>query len=132
MSLWGHRISVKVFVLIVPLLTVGALLPAFGRPPAREITLVARGMAFYLESDPATPNPAIEVKAGERVRVVLRNQDRGFTHDFAVPASGAALGAITWNQAASVTFTVPAEPGIYEYTCRPHFLMMRGRFIVIP
>ena len=45
--------------------------------PAREITLVARDMAFYLESDPDDAEPDDRVKAGERVRIVLRNEDAG-------------------------------------------------------
>jgi plastocyanin len=83
-------------------------------------------MAFYLESDLTTPNPTIEVKAGERVRVVVRNQDRGLTHDFAVPLIGAVMNEIPWNQSDELVFDVPDEPGIYEYVCRPHRLMMRG------
>jgi plastocyanin len=83
-------------------------------------------MAFYLESDLTTPNPTIEVKAGERVRVVVRNQDRGLTHDFAVPLIGAVMNEIPWNQSDELVFDVPDEPGIYEYVCQPHRLMMRG------
>src|SRR5690606_29870344 len=94
--------------------------------PAREITLVVRGMAFYLEHDLHTPNPTIEVQAGEHVRIVLRNEDRGFTHDFAVPRLGAAVDAINWNQSDDVVISVPKTPGTYEYICQPHALMMRG------
>ena len=83
-------------------------------------------MAFYIEGDASTPNPTIEVKAGERVRIVLRNQDRGMTHDFAVPALAAAMDAIRWNESGDVTFDVPETPGAYEYECRPHRLIMRG------
>jgi plastocyanin len=83
-------------------------------------------MAFYLESDLSTPNPTLEVKAGERLRVVLRNQDRGMTHDFAVPTVAAAMNAVSWNESGEVVLEVPDRPGTYEYVCRPHFLMMRG------
>jgi plastocyanin len=114
----------------VTVVAIGGLLTARSLAPSREIVLVARGMAFYLEHDPATPNPTITVKAGERVRVVLRNQDRGFTHDFAVPAVGAALDLVNWNQDDDVVFSAPAAPGHYEYYCQPHMLMMRGTLLV--
>lgn len=94
--------------------------------PAREIRLVARGMAFYLESDPATPNPTLVVKTGERVRIVLTNQERGFTHDVAVPAMQAGIDGLDWNEAGSMVLGVPLAPGDYEYVCRPHAAMMRG------
>jgi plastocyanin len=57
---------------------------------------------------------------------VLRNQDRGLTHDFAVPAVAAAMNAIDWNHSGEVILEVPDTPGTYEYMCRPHVLMMRG------
>jgi plastocyanin len=91
---------------------------------------VARDMAFSFENDPATRNPTIEVKAGERVRIVLQNRDRGFTHDFAVPALGAGLDGISWNEDGSVVLDIPSTPGTYEYICRPHNPMMKGTLIV--
>jgi plastocyanin len=87
-------------------------------------------MAFFLESDPAIPNPTLRLKAGERVRITLRNEERGFTHDFAVPAVDAATDLINWNEDADVTFDVPDRPGTYDYVCEPHAMMMRGRIIV--
>jgi plastocyanin len=126
MSILGRHISTKVVATVAGCLLLAALLPAVTRTPTREVALVVKGMAFYLESDLTTPNPTIEVKAGERVRVVVRNQDRGLTHDFAVPLIGAVMNEIPWNQSDELVFDVPDEPGIYEYVCRPHRLMMRG------
>lgn len=126
MSILGRKVSAKVIAVVVGVMLLAALLPALSNTPTREITLVAKGMAFYLESDLTNPNPTLEVKAGERVRVVLRNQDRGMTHDFAVPAVDAVTKDINWNEAGDVVFDVPDTPGTYEYVCRPHFLMMRG------
>ena len=126
MSILGRHISTKVVATVAGCLLLAALLPAVTRTPTREVALVVKGMAFYLESDLTTPNPIIEVKAGERVRVVLRNQDRGLTHDFAVPAIGAVTNEIPWNQSDELVFDVPDEPGIFEYVCQPHRLMMRG------
>ena len=130
MSIWGHRVTAKLIAIVVAVSAVGALATAVGRPADREITLVARGMAFYQVDEPGVPNPTITVKAGERVRVVLRNEDRGIIHDFAVPAIRAALDQTNWNEEEDVTFDVPGTPGRYEYICRPHALMMRGQIVV--
>ena len=134
MSIWGYRLTSKLIAVGVLVVLVGTLAGVAAVTPTedREITLVARGMAFYLLGDPTTPNPTITLKAGERVRIVLRNDDRGMTHDFAVPAVDAALDPIDWNEDEDVTFDVPTTPGRYEYICRPHMLMMRGQIIVRP
>jgi plastocyanin len=117
---------------LAAVLLFGGLRAAVSDAPVREVTLVARGMAFYLESDPETPNPAIEVHPGEIIRVTLRNEERGIAHDFAVPAIGdAAIGLLETGERESVTFTAPDRPGMYEYVCRPHRLMMRGRLTVV-
>ena len=132
MSVLGHPLSAKQIGGLVGLMLLAALLPALSNTPVREVTLVAKGMAFYLEDDLQTPNPVIEVKAGERVRVVLLNQDRGMTHDFAVPTLDAALNPVSWNQSGDVVFEAPSQPGTYQYVCRPHSLMMKGTIRVLP
>ena len=111
---------------VMAVLFLAIALPALTSAPTREVTLVAKGMAFYIEGDASTANPTIEVKAGERVRIVLRNEERGMTHDFALPAVAAAMDAIGWSESAAVTFDAPETPGTYQYECRPHRLMMRG------
>ena len=131
MSIWGYRVTTKLIVMGGLVAVVGALAAsAVTRPADREIVLVARGMAFYRLGDPTTPNPPIRLNAGERVRIVLRNDDRGITHDFAVPGFDAALDQIDWNEEEDVTFDVPKAPGRYQYICRPHMLMMRGEIVV--
>jgi len=126
MSIWGVRVSMKLVAVAVITVIAGAVIPLAMKPPSREIALVVRGMAFYLESDPTTPNPTIEVKAGEHVRIVLRNDDRGITHDFAVPTLNRAVDLVDWNESDDVVIDVPDTPGSYEYVCQPHALMMRG------
>lgn len=126
MSILGRKIPVKVVAALAVAMVVGALLPVMTQTPAREITLVARDMAFYLDGDFERPNPVIEVKAGEHVRIALRNEERGMTHDFAVPALGAAVDLLDWKEQDEVTFEVPSTPGTYEYVCTPHQLMMKG------
>ena len=131
MSIWGRKVSPKVVAGVVVLfVAVAGLLPVTTKPRAREITLVAKDMAFYRDGDGATANPVIEARAGETIRVVLLNRDRGITHDFAVPAAEASTDLIDWNEQDEVTFDVPNEPGSYEYVCRPHLLMMKGKLIV--
>jgi plastocyanin len=130
MSIWGHRLPVKVIAIAAAVLVVGGLLTARSLVPAREIVLVARGMAFYVEGGSPDPNPTLVVKAGERVRVVLRNDDRGITHDFAVPVVDAGGDLVNWNEQSAVVFYAPQTPGRYEYVCRPHQLMMRGTLLV--
>jgi plastocyanin len=126
MSILGKRIPLKVIGAMVGIMLLAALLPALSNTPSREIALVVRGMAFYLENDPLTPNPTLDIKAGERVRVVVRNEDRGVFHNFAVPAAKAALDPVRWNESDDVVFKAPKTRGVYEYECRPHRLMMRG------
>jgi plastocyanin len=126
MSILGRRIPAGRVAIIAAAFVLGTgLASVTTRGKAREITLVAKGMAFYAR-DGKTANPVIEARAGETLRIVLQNRDRGMTHDFAVPAVDAATDALQWNEEDEVTFEVPDEPGTYEYVCRPHLLMMRG------
>ena len=126
MSIFGRRVSIRLVAGLAAAMIVGALLPVMTTAPAREITLVVRDMAFYLDGDFAHPNPVIEVAAGEHVRIVLRNEERGTEHDFAVPAVGVASDLLHWRERDVVSFEVPDTPGAYEYVCTPHRLMMRG------
>ena len=129
MSIWGHHVSTRLIVTAVAVVLLGAFAVAVVRPAPREITLVARGMTFYLENG-NQPNPTLTFKAGERVRIVVRNEDRGISHNLVVPTVKAEFAPIGWNQSADVVFEVPATPGTYEYWCRPHMMMMRGTIIV--
>ena len=127
MSILGKRVSVKpVMALVAAMVCAGGLFfPVLSKSSAHEIVLVAKDMAFYAGSG-TSANPVIDVKAGETVRIVLRNQDRGMTHDFAVPSVGVAMKALQWNEKKAITFEAPKKPGTYEYVCRPHELMMKG------
>jgi plastocyanin len=131
MSIWGRKISVKAVVaLVFAMIGVAGLLPVRTKGQPREIVLVAKGMAFYT-SGTNTANPEITVRPGESIHVVLKNEDRGMTHDFAVPAVKAATDPLDWNQEGGVTFEAPDKPGTYEYICQPHVLMMKGTLKVI-
>jgi plastocyanin len=131
MSNWGRRISTEpvAIVAVVFMVAMGVAHALMGEN-AREITLVAKGMAFYVEGN-RTANPVIEARAGETLRIVLENRDRGVTHDFAVPSVDAATALLKWNEQDEVTFEVPSQPGTYEYVCQPHLLMMKGTLKVV-
>ena len=131
MSNWGRRISTEpvAIVAVVFMVAMGVARALMGEN-AREITLVAKDMAFYVEGNPAA-NPVIEARPGETLRIVLENRDRGMTHDFAVPSVDAATNLLKWNEQDEVTFEVPSEPGTYEYVCQPHLLMMKGTLKVV-
>ena len=81
----GAAGTTRTVLIAVAFVAVGlmALMPVVANPRTgpREIVLVARDMAFYLEGSDA-PNPTIVVKPCEEVRVIVRNQDPGITHAF--------------------------------------------------
>ena len=83
-------------------------------------------MTFVLEESPGNPNPALAFRAGERIRLVLKNDAPGLLHDVEIPAFRVALDQIRAGQSADVVFTVPDRPGRYEYRCRPHAELMHG------
>jgi hypothetical protein len=102
---------------------------ASSRTPRRDIVLVARGMAFYL-ADGSGPNPMLTLKPDEKVRLVLRNQDPGVTHDFTVPAWNLATQQLHGAGEASIVVRAPSTRGMQEYRCNPHATMMRGHIAV--
>ncbi len=107
--------------------TLAAALPRSGS--VREVRLVARQMAYYVEGQ-STPNPTLRFRRGERVRIVVKNEDPGMIHDFGVDAWDARTPRIKPGDAARLTFTVPPQPGETAYACTPHGQMMRGTMTV--
>jgi plastocyanin len=103
---------------------------AGAREEMREIRLVARDMAFFVEGDTATANPTLRVKVGERVRVVVRNETPGMEHDLAVASLGVAMAPLAAGAVGAFDLQAPDAPGTHEYVCRPHSVMMRGRLVV--
>jgi hypothetical protein len=91
----------------------------------REIRLVARGMAFYIDGG-NEPNPVLRIARGERVRIVLRNDDPGMFHDFAVRGWKLGTRRVEYGAEAAVELRVPDAAGIESYGCTPHGGMMRG------
>jgi plastocyanin len=91
----------------------------------REIRLVARDMTFYVDGE-KTPNPTLEARPGERIRLVLRNADAGMSHDFAVRDWSVGTRLLDGKGQDQIEFTVPDASGSYTYSCTPHAAMMRG------
>lgn len=95
----------------------------------REIRLVARGMA-YVDETTGTANPTLRVKRGERIRLVLTNDDPGYSHNLISPVLGVSTPLLTAGRTHSVDFVVPDVPGLSNYACEPHSEMMRGSIAI--
>lgn len=127
-----RKTTVRLSLVVVAAVASAALLPIVvasrdSGAKAREITVVAKGMTFYVDGD-TSPNPTLRVKAGEQIRLVLRNEDPGMTHDFVVKdwkISTKTL-AVKGDQDI-VEFRVPPQRGDTAYQCTPHAQMMNGR-----
>ena len=97
-----------------------------GEDPIRDIHVVVRNMAFYVDGQ-AEANPVITVRAGEQVRIRLRNDEAGVGNDFAIKACGVGTQVLNDSlQEDTVTFRVPRDKGTQAYLCTPHSEMMRG------
>lgn len=115
--------------LVSPGLVTLILLAADSRPEPRQITLVVRDMAFFLQGS-AAPNPTVRVRPGEEIRIVLRNEEAGITHDFAIGSLKIAVAPLRGEGTGSVVFRVPALPAQHEYACTLHSRMMKGTLLV--
>jgi hypothetical protein len=123
-----NRVTVAgIVVSIVALLaTLLPMVASSEQSTAREIRIVVRDMAFYVEGN-NQPNPAIVLRAGEQVRIRLRNDDPGMRHDFAIRAWTIATRVLEdRGQEDEIVFQVPAERGAQSYQCTPHAKMMSG------
>jgi plastocyanin len=101
------------------------------RQGPRTIVLVARDMAF-VTGPTSAPNPPIELRAGERIRLVIQNQDRGMKHDLAIRALGLRTRTVDYGESDALVLTVPKQPGTLEYLCSFHPFLMRGSLVVTP
>ena len=117
--------AMAVVVFVVVGLLVWLPMTASTGATAREITLVTRDMAFYLEGDPA-PNPTIRLAAGEEVRLTLLNLDRGFKHNLAIDGWNIETVSLDADESTVVRIQAPDQAGRQPYICSPHSEMMRG------
>ena len=111
--------------ILLSLFVVGAA-PACQTSPVRDVTLVTRGMTFALAERPDETNPVLRFRSGERVRLMLKNEATGLSHDVAIPAWNVSVDPIPPGQVATTVFTVPDAAGSVGYLCRPHAAMMNG------
>jgi len=129
----GAAGAIRLGVIAVAFVAVGltALMPVVATPRTspREIVLVARNMAFYLEGS-AEPNPTIVVKASEEVRIIVKNQDAGITHALAIASLRASIARIEPGTTQGIQFRAPRKPGRYGYVCPPHAQMMKGVLLI--
>lgn len=93
--------------------------------PVREVRIVTRDMTFYVEGSDE-PNPTLTFRAGEQVRILLKNEDDGMDHDFSVPAWQTKTKLLTGRGDATLLIKVPTTKGTESYTCTPHAEIMRG------
>ena len=123
------RRYIRVGLVVIAGVAAAALLPIIGSSfeaeHVREVRLVVRDMTYYLE-DQDQPNPTLKLRAGERVKLLLRNEDEGMQHDFRVRAWEVGTGIIDGKGADSVIFRVPELRGSHVYSCTPHPSSMRG------
>jgi hypothetical protein len=92
----------------------------------RTITLVARDMTFLLAGTARPANPTVTLRSGERVRLVILNQDPGMKHDLVIGSLGLRTRALAPGESDELRFTVPDRATTLEYTCSFHAVLMRG------
>ena len=121
------RAYVRAGVVVAAALTVAVLLPMIGasREYERELRLIAVDRTFYLEGG-AQANPTLKLRAGERVKVTLRNEDDGMRHDFRIHAWNVGMPAIAGRGERSIVVRVPNVRGTTSYACTPHASSMQG------
>jgi plastocyanin len=125
----GRSRVLAIAVAVVVCAFVVAILPMVGSAEPREITLHARGMAFYLDGvDDA--NPTIHIAPGERVRLTLVNEDEGLDHDAAIEAWHTSTPVIEGRGRASIVIQAPDASGSTDYVCTLHRSMMKGTIAV--
>jgi plastocyanin len=119
---------VRIGLLAVLIAVVAAVLPRIvdTREQVHEIRLVAKSMTYYADGS-EDPNPTLRLVPGEQVRVTIRNDDRGMSHDFGIPVFRVGTGIVEFGTEKSVTFKVPDNPSAATYICTPHSAMMSGR-----
>lgn len=118
-------LAVIVITAAVLLVTLLPMIASSDLDKVREVRLVVRDMTFYVEGSDE-PNPTLRFKAGEQVRILLKNEDAGMDHDFSVAAWQAKTRLLVGRGEDSLVIKVPAMPGTQTYTCTPHADIMRG------
>lgn len=134
----GTAVNIKRLVLFITLIVVLAgvsgtiFAPTAPSRAVREIVIVAKDMTFIIDSleSSGAANPTLTVKAGQKVTIVLRNDDPGMQHDLIIQGLQVQVRAVSYGQTTRLTFTVPRESGTYTYLCSFHPRSMRGAFVI--
>ena len=95
----------------------------------RDVHLVIRDMAYYLDGK-GDPNPTLEFRRGERVRLKVTSDDPGMEHDFVVKNWKVATKSIQGRGEEIVNIKIPKRAGTDTYFCTPHAVKMRGTIVV--
>lgn len=95
----------------------------------RDVHLVIRDMAFYLDGR-GEPNPTLQFRRGERVRVIVRSEDVGMDHDFVVKNWKIASRPLHGRGEEVVNIKVPRDAESTTYACTPHAEKMRGSIVI--
>ena len=131
---WGRDRGAMTAVLTLAVGAVSLLLllplAASNRTAVRDITLVARDMAFYLDGG-SEPNPTIQVRTGETVQLTVLNRDPGLKHNLTIEALGLDMPLLETDASMRVRLRAPSRPGRLPYVCAPHSEMMRGVIEVV-
>jgi plastocyanin len=109
----------------------GAVLAHLGAQDTdvRDIHLVVRDMTYYA-GHTTEANPTLRLARGQKIRLVLTNDDPGYSHNFIAPVLGVSTPLLQQGKSQSIEFTVPAVAGLYSYRCGPHSEMMRGNIAI--
>jgi FtsP/CotA-like multicopper oxidase with cupredoxin domain len=131
MTYRDRAVRVLAAVALLALAGAAAAIPASRSRGAavRELRFVARGMTFYADGGEA-PNPTVRVTRGERLRIVLRNEDSGMSHGLTIRAWDAGTPLVGGTGEAVLDLVAPGTAGEAAYSCPPHAAMMRGTIIV--
>ena len=129
---WGRGAVIAVATLALGAVSLLLLLPltASTRTAVRDITLVVRDMAFYLDGG-SEPNPTIQVRTGETVQLTLLNRDPGLKHNLTIEALGLDMPHLETDASMKVRLRAPSRPGRLPYVCAPHSEMMHGVIEVV-
>ena len=129
---WGRGAVIAVATLALGAVSLFLWLPltASTRTAVRDITLVVRDMAFYLDGG-TEPNPTIQVRTGETVQLTLLNQDPGLKQNLTIEALGLDMPHLETDASMKVRLRAPSRPGRLPYVCAPHSEMMHGVIEVV-
>ena len=119
-------------VLVAIAMLAGGIVLLKGMSPdgqVREVRLVVRNMTYFVEGT-TEPNPTLRVPRGSRLRIVLTNDDSGYSHNLVVSSLAIQTPLIAKGRSQTIEVSGPDLPGVHTYSCGPHAEMMRGNIAI--